>query len=56
MMTYDVCIIGAGPGGSRAGRECAQNGLATIIGDKKKAVGLPVHCGKCLSVVNGVTS
>ncbi len=47
--TYDVCIIGAGPGGLRAGWECAQNGLATIILDKKKAVGLPVHCGECLS-------
>jgi digeranylgeranylglycerophospholipid reductase len=48
-VTYDVCIIGAGPGGLHAGGECARNGLATIILDKKKAVGRPVHCGECLS-------
>ncbi len=50
MTTYDVCIIGAGPGGLRAGWDCTRNGLATIILDKKKAVGLPVHCGECLSL------
>ncbi|MDM8541846.1 NAD(P)/FAD-dependent oxidoreductase [Desulfococcaceae bacterium HSG9] len=47
--TYDICIIGAGPGGLHAGAECARNGLTTIILDKKKTVGRPVHCGECLS-------
>ena len=48
-MIYDVAIIGAGPGGGRAAISCALAGLKTIILEKKKIVGLPVHCGECLS-------
>lgn len=46
---YDAAIIGAGPGGSRAAMECSMNGLSTIIIEKKKEVGVPVHCGECMS-------
>ena len=46
---YDVVIIGSGPGGSRAAMECSANGLATLILEKKANVGIPVHCGECLS-------
>lgn len=48
-MDTDVCIIGAGPGGLRAAWECARNGLSTLVLDKKRVVGRPVHCGECLS-------
>ncbi len=46
---YDVAITGAGPGGARAAIACAQAGLKTVILEKKKTVGEPVHCGECLS-------
>jgi len=46
---YDAAIIGAGPGGARAAIECSANGLTTIILEKKANVGMPVHCGECLS-------
>lgn len=46
---YDVAITGAGPGGARAAIACAQAGLKTVILEKKKTVGLPVHCGECIS-------
>ncbi len=46
---YDVAITGAGPGGARAAIACARAGLKTVILEKKKNVGFPVHCGECLS-------
>lgn len=33
-MTYDVVIVGAGPAGSTAARECAARGLSVLILDK----------------------
>ncbi|MBI2845008.1 MAG: FAD-dependent oxidoreductase, partial [Chloroflexi bacterium] len=33
-MTYDVIIIGAGPAGSTAARECAARGLSVLLLDK----------------------
>ena len=46
---YDVAVIGAGPGGGRAAMGCADKGLSTVILEKKSVVGIPVHCGECLS-------
>jgi len=42
---YDVCVIGAGPGGYVAAVRCAQNGLKTAIIDREKELG-----GTCLRV------
>ncbi len=33
-MIYDVAIVGAGPAGSTAARECAERGLSTVIVDR----------------------
>ncbi len=44
-MTYDVTIIGAGPGGYVAAIRCAQLGLKTAIIEKDKTLG-----GTCLNV------
>ena len=33
-MRYDVIVVGAGPGGSTAARECAERGLSTLLLDK----------------------
>ncbi len=46
---YDVAVIGAGPGGGRAAMGCAGHGLSVVILEKKGVVGVPVHCGECLS-------
>ena len=49
MDIFDVLIIGAGPGGSKAAIECLNKGLSVLIVEKKKTPGLPVHCGECIS-------
>ena len=33
-MRYDVIVVGAGPGGSTAARECAERGLSVLLLDK----------------------
>ena len=45
----DVLIIGAGPGGGSAAIHCARAGLNTVGVEADAAVGVPVHCGECLS-------
>ena len=35
-MNYDVVIVGGGPGGAIAARECAQSGLKTLLLEKKE--------------------
>jgi len=49
--TYDVAVIGAGPGGYVAAIRCAQLGLRTVCIDAwKDAAGKPVPGGTCLNV------
>ena len=45
----DVLVIGAGPGGGSAAIHCSRAGLQTIVVEADPAVGVPVHCGECLS-------
>jgi digeranylgeranylglycerophospholipid reductase len=49
MATCDVLIIGAGPGGGSAALHTARAGLSTMIVEADPEVGVPVHCGECLS-------
>jgi|TARA_B100001540_G_C15765643_1_gene623850 digeranylgeranylglycerophospholipid reductase len=46
---WDVVVIGAGPGGGTAALHCARLGLRTLILEEHKEIGVPVHCGECLS-------
>jgi len=46
---YDVIVIGAGPAGSAAARECAQKGLFTLCIEEHGTVGYPVQCAGLLS-------
>ena len=46
---WDVVVIGAGPGGGTAALHCARLGLNTLILEEHKQIGVPVHCGECLS-------
>ncbi|MBU4406627.1 MAG: FAD-dependent monooxygenase, partial [Candidatus Altiarchaeota archaeon] len=47
-MKYDVIVVGSGPAGSTAARECALRGLNTLVIEKEK---LPRHkpCGGAVS-------
>lgn len=48
---YDVIVVGGGPGGSIAARECAKYGLKTLCIDKRQELGAPVRCGEGLGEV-----
>ena len=41
--TADVLILGGGPAGLRAARECARQGLKTVVVEKKKEIGSPTQ-------------
>jgi digeranylgeranylglycerophospholipid reductase len=45
---YDVIIIGAGPAGSTFARYVAEQGLDTLVVDKRKEIGVPVRCAEGL--------
>ncbi|MCH1526684.1 MAG: NAD(P)/FAD-dependent oxidoreductase [Candidatus Poseidoniaceae archaeon] len=49
MASCDVLVIGAGPGGGSAALHSARAGLSTMIVEADPEVGVPVHCGECLS-------
>lgn len=44
-MKYDVVIIGAGPGGLHCGRVLAENGVRTLILERKKQIGPKICAG-----------
>lgn len=46
---YDVVVVGAGPAGSAAARECAKRGLLTLCIEEHGTVGYPVQCAGLLS-------
>jgi digeranylgeranylglycerophospholipid reductase len=46
--SYDVVVVGAGPAGSTAARVTAAAGFKTIILDRRKEIGVPIHCGEFL--------
>lgn len=44
--TYDLLIIGGGPGGAIAGMTAAEHGLNVCIIEKRPAIGTPVRCAE----------
>ena len=48
-MNYDVIVVGAGPAGSAAARECARLGLSTLCLEEHGTIGYPVQCAGLLS-------
>ncbi len=48
-MNYDVVVVGAGPAGSAAARECASLGLSVLCLEEHGTIGYPVQCAGLLS-------
>ncbi len=46
---YDVVVIGAGPSGVMAAKSAAESGASVLVLDKRKELGVPVHCGEAIS-------
>ncbi|MHA2140893.1 MAG: geranylgeranyl reductase family protein [Candidatus Thorarchaeota archaeon] len=46
--SYDVIVVGAGPAGCTAARVTAAAGFKTLVVDRRKEIGVPIHCGEFL--------
>jgi geranylgeranyl reductase family protein len=43
---YDLVVIGAGPAGSSAARAAAERGASVLLIDRRRRIGVPVHCAE----------
>ncbi len=48
--SYDVVVVGAGPGGSSTARSAAEHGAEVLLLEKRSEIGAPKRCGEGLSV------
>ncbi len=48
--SYDVIIVGAGPGGSITARDCAKAGLKVLLIEKRPEIGAPKRCAEGLGL------
>ncbi|MHA2208758.1 MAG: geranylgeranyl reductase family protein [Candidatus Thorarchaeota archaeon] len=46
--SHDVIVVGAGPAGCTAARVTAAAGLKTLVVDRRRKIGVPIHCGEFL--------
>jgi digeranylgeranylglycerophospholipid reductase len=44
--SYDLVVVGAGPGGSTAARIAAESGLSVLLLEKRQEIGSPVRCAE----------
>ncbi len=51
--SYDIVIVGAGPGGSNTAKAAAEAGAEVLLLEKRQEIGAPKRCGEGFSV-NGV--
>lgn len=47
--SYDVIVVGAGPGGCRAAEVCAKGGLKVLCVEKRGEIGAPKRCAEGIS-------
>ena len=40
---YDMIVVGAGPGGAMAAKVASENGLRTLVLEKRQEIGTPVR-------------
>jgi len=45
---YDVIVVGGGPGGCIAAKECAEKGLSVLLLERHREIGIPVRCGEAV--------
>lgn len=48
-LSYDVVVIGAGPGGSMASKSIATSGASVLMIEKRQEIGSPVRCAEGIS-------
>ncbi len=51
--SYDVVVVGAGPGGSNTAKAAAEAGVDVLLLEKRQEIGAPKRCGEGFSV-NGI--
>ncbi len=44
--SYDVLVVGGGPGGAVAAKTAAEAGLSVLLVEKRPAIGVPVRCAE----------
>ena len=44
--SYDVLVVGGGPGGAVAAKTAADEGLSVLLIEKRPAIGVPVRCAE----------
>ncbi len=47
--SYDVIVIGAGPGGSTTAKTAAEKGLSVLLIEKRQEIGDPIRCAEGVS-------
>jgi digeranylgeranylglycerophospholipid reductase len=45
---YDIIVVGGGPGGCIAAKECAEKGLSVLLLERHREIGVPVRCGEAV--------
>ena len=48
--SYDVVIVGAGPGGAITAKDCAKAGLSVLLLEKRPEIGSPKRCAEGLGL------
>jgi digeranylgeranylglycerophospholipid reductase len=46
----DVIVVGGGPGGCTAAKECAEKGLSVLLLERHREIGIPVRCGEAVGI------
>jgi digeranylgeranylglycerophospholipid reductase len=49
---FDAVVVGAGPGGSVAARVLAENGVKTLVVDKRQEIGAPKRCAEGINIAS----
>ncbi len=47
--SYDVVVVGAGPGGTSTAKHLAEKGINVVVFEKRQEIGAPKRCGEGLS-------
>jgi len=48
--SYDIIVVGGGPGGCTAAKVCAEQGLSVLLLERHREIGIPVRCGEAVGI------